>query len=170
MIKTPASTAAASTAAASTAPSTHPPGRPAPELRGPALAAELRMSILRTARRLRQERSRDDVTPGQYSVLALLDRQGPASPRDIAAFENVQPPSMTRTLAALEGLALVTRSEHPTDGRQVVVNLTEQGRSLVRETRRRRDVWLARSLVELTPDERTTLARASAILTRIASS
>jgi DNA-binding MarR family transcriptional regulator len=136
--------------------------------RAPALAAELRMAIMRTSRRLRQERSTDDVTPGQYSVLAVLDRNGPCTPRELAAFEKVQPPSMTRTIAALGDLGLVGRTEHPTDGRQVLVALTEQGRVVVRETRRRRDAWLARRLAELTPAERDTLADAAAILQRVA--
>ena len=136
--------------------------------RAPALAAELRTAIMRTSRRLRQERSIDDVTPGQYSVLAVLDHHGPCTPRELAAHEKVQPPSMTRTVAALADLGLVQRTEHPTDGRQVLVALSEQGRVVVRETRRRRDAWLARRLAGLTPAERDTLAEAAAILQRVA--
>jgi DNA-binding MarR family transcriptional regulator len=128
------------------------------------------MAIMRTSRRLRQERSTDDVTPGQYSVLAVLDRQGPLTPRELAAFEKVQPPSMTRTVAALADLGLVGRTEHPTDGRQVLVSLTPEGQVVVRETRRRRDAWLARRLAELTPAERETLAAAAALLHRVAQS
>ena len=140
-----------------------PSGRPAP-----ALAAELRTAIMRTSRRLRQERSTDDVTPGQYSVLAVLDRHGPCTPGELAAHEKVQPPSMTRTVAALDELGLVGRTEHPTDGRQVLVSLTEEGRLVVRETRRRRDAWLSRRLAELTPAERDTLADAAVLLLRVA--
>src|SRR3954469_7091435 len=138
--------------------------------RPPALAAELRTAIMWTSRRLRQERSTEDVTPGQYSVLAVLDRQGPRTPRELAAFEKVQPPSMTRTVAALAELGLVSRTEHPTDGRQVLVALTPEGQVVVRETRRRRDAWLARRLAELTPAERETLAAAAALLQRVAQS
>ena len=123
---------------------------------------------MRTSRRLRQERSTDDVTPGQYSVLAVLDRHGPSTPRELALHENVQPPSMTRTIAALSDLGLVTRTVHPSDGRQVLLSLTDAGRVVVRETRRRRDAWLTRRLVELTPAERETLADAAAILLRVA--
>ena len=138
--------------------------------RAPVLAAELRTAIMRTSRRLRQERSTDDVTPGQYSVLAVLDRHGPCTPRELAAYEKVQPPSMTRTVAALADLGLVGRTEHPTDGRQVLVSLSEEGRVVVRETRRRRDAWLALRLAELTPAERDTLADAAALLLRVAQS
>ena len=132
------------------------------------LAVELRMAVMRTSRRLRQERSVDDVTPGQYSVLAGLDVIGPMTPRELAAREKVQPPSMTRTVAALEQLGLVGRTDHPTDGRQILVNLTAKGASVVRETRKRRDAWLAKRLAEATPDEREVLAQAAAILNRLA--
>ena len=90
-----------------TAPGARPP---APRGTGPAvLAAELRTALLRAARRLRAEKSDADVSEGQYSVLALLDRRGPSTPRELAALERVQPPSMTRTIAAL----LEPRTRHP---------------------------------------------------------
>jgi DNA-binding MarR family transcriptional regulator len=125
---------------------------------------------MRSVRRLRAEKSDEDLTDGQYSVLALLDRHGSLTPRELANHERVQPPSMTRTVAALADLALVTRSEHPDDGRQVVVALSDAGAATVRETRRRRDAWLAQRLAALTPAERETLALASDILRRIAAS
>lgn len=132
------------------------------------LAAELRVAILHTSRRLRFERGTDDITPGQYTVLAVLDRHGSLTPGEIAAHEKVRPPSMTRTLAALDALGLVSRTSHPTDGRQVLVSLSQLGRQEVLETRRRRDAWLARRLATLTPAERDVLARAAAIMNRVA--
>lgn len=149
------------------------PQRTAPtakQCRPAGLAAELRVSLMRSVRRLRAEKSDADLTDSQLSVLALLDREGPQSPRALAAYERVQPPSMTRTVAALVDLGMVSRSEHPDDGRQVVVALTDAGAATVRETRRRRDAWLARRLAELTPAERETLAAAGEILRRIADS
>ena len=132
------------------------------------LAAELRVAILHTSRRLRFERGTDNITPGQYTVLAVLDRHGSLTPGEIAAHEKVRPPSMTRTLAALDALGLVSRISHPTDGRQVLVLLSQLGRQEVLETRRRRDAWLARRLATLTPAERDVLARAAAIMNRVA--
>src|SRR3954454_1029593 len=105
-----------------TPPTTPVPGPTTRRPIGP-LAAELRMAIMRTSRRIRQERSTDDVTPGQYSVLNGLDVLGPLTPRELAEREKVQPPSMTRTVSALEELGLVSRTDHPTDGRQVLVAL-----------------------------------------------
>jgi DNA-binding MarR family transcriptional regulator len=147
-----------------------PRPRAVPRTGPAALAAELRVAIMKSARRLRAEKSDADLSDGQYSVLALLEREGPSTPREIAAHERVQPPSMTRTLTALLELGLVTRTEHPSDRRQVLIAVTDAGAATVRETRRRRDAWLARRVAALPPDEREILARASEILRRIAAS
>jgi len=136
----------------------------------PALAADLRVALLRAARRVRAERSDAEISAGQYSVLAYLDRHGPATPGAIADFERVRPPSLTRTLAALADLGLVERGGHPDDGRQVLVALTGAGRDAVRRTRSRRDAWLAVRIEGLTPAERDVLVAATEILRRIADS
>jgi DNA-binding MarR family transcriptional regulator len=122
---------------------------------------------MRSVRRLRQEKSSEAITAGQYSVLAVLDRCGPMTPRELAEHEQVQPPSMTRTVNALAEAGLVTRADHPEDGRQILVAVTEAGANEVRETRRRRDVWLAKRLADLPVEDRQTLARAAEILTQV---
>src|SRR5690625_2363133 len=133
----------------------------------PQLAVELRVTAVHLYRRLRVELSSDKVSSAQFSVLSMLDRQGPATPREIATHEDVQPPSMTRMIGLLTDLKLVERTDHPEDGRQVLISLTEKGKTLVAETRRRRDAWLARQLKDLTPAERETLANATEILRRL---
>jgi DNA-binding MarR family transcriptional regulator len=133
-------------------------------------AAELRVSLLRVARRLRAEKSDQELTDSQFSTLAVLDRLGPLTPGALAEYERVQPPSITRTLARLLERGLVDRTSDPADGRQVIIRLTEPGALAVKETRRRRDAWLARRLAELHPNERAVLAEASEILRRIADS
>ncbi|RYV49914.1 MarR family winged helix-turn-helix transcriptional regulator [Pengzhenrongella frigida] len=132
------------------------------------LAGELRISLLRTARRVRMERSSSEITDAQYSVLHALANLGPLTPGVLADREHVQPPSMTRTVAALVEAGLAARSEHPTDRRQVLVTITTAGEQEVRETKRRRDAWLAKRLADLTLAERATLAEATEILRRIA--
>ena len=132
------------------------------------LAGELRIALVLAGRRMRFERSSEEITDGQYSVLAALSKNGAMTPGELAERDHVQPPSMTRTVARLVGMGLVQRAEHPTDRRQVLVTITAAGDREVRETRRRRDAWLSRRLAELTPAERGTLAQASEILRRIA--
>ncbi|WP_285599246.1 MarR family transcriptional regulator [Kineosporia sp. NBRC 101731] len=131
---------------------------------------ELRVSLMKVTRRLRAEKSDTELTDSQMSVLAVLDRTGPATPRALADFERVQPPSMTRTLAALDARGLVDREPDPADGRQIIVRITPSGEAAVTATRRQRDAWLARRLADLDPEERAVLARASQILRRIADS
>ena len=140
-----------------------PPGRPR-------LAADLRVSVMKLARRLRQQRSDDDISTGQYSVLGALVNHGPKTPRELAEHEKVQPPSMTRTLNCLVDAGLVMRTDHPDDGRQVLMSVTERGAAVVRETRKQRTAWLAKRIAELSPEDRATLARASEIALRIAES
>src|SRR3954454_11359169 len=140
-----------------------PKPRGAPRTGAAVLATELRIAVMRATRRLRAEKSDADVSDGQLSVLALLEREGPRAPREIAAYERVQPPSMTRTLTALLDLGLVTRTEHPDVRRQGLIAVTESGAASVRETRRRRDAWLTRRLAALPADEREVLARATKI-------
>jgi DNA-binding MarR family transcriptional regulator len=135
------------------------------------LASALRMSVMRVARRLRAHRSAEvTLTLTQLATLATLERHGPLTPRELADHEKVQPPSMTRVLALLEGHGLVRREPHPTDRRQQVVTVTEQAVAMLREDRRRRDAWIAQRLAELTADERAALRAAAPVLERLAQS
>lgn len=132
-----------------------------------ALASEMRQSVMRLARRMRRERLSTDLTLTQLSALGAIERHGPLTPGELADHERVRPPSMTRTLAALEGLGLVGRTPHPTDRRQALVALTPAARDMLREDRRRRDAWLARRLRELPAADREALRRAAPVLERL---
>jgi DNA-binding MarR family transcriptional regulator len=129
---------------------------------------DLRIAIMRLARRLRTERTSDALTPSQLAVLATLIREGPVSPGELAAVERVQPPSMTRILNSLQTAGMVTRSPHPTDGRQVLYEATAAGRSLVMQDRQTRDHWLSQRLDRLTPEQRQILDQAVPILNTLA--
>jgi DNA-binding MarR family transcriptional regulator len=100
----------------------------------------------------------------QMAVLGQLYRNGDQTVGDLASAEGVQPPSMTRTVKSLETDAYVVRRRHETDGRQVVISLTDQGIATVRADRARRDAWLSRRLAELTPEQRAVLRQAAPIL------
>jgi DNA-binding MarR family transcriptional regulator len=139
------------------------------------LATALRISVSRLARRLRVERLMPELaepalSDTQLAALATLERHGAMSPGDLAEHEKVQPPSMTRVIAALVDWELVTRAPHPTDRRQVILTVTPEGRSLVQKVRRRKEAWLARKLAELSPQERATLREAAPILEKLSQS
>ncbi|BDO41070.1 MAG: MarR family transcriptional regulator [Cellulomonas sp. 73-145] len=139
-----------------------------PAVTAPSLAADLRVALSRANRRVRAERGSAGLSDPQFSVLALLTRNGPMTPGQLADADRVQPPTMTRTVNCLVDLGLVSKGENPADGRQVVVSLTEQGVAEVRETRRRRNAWLAQRLAGLTAEERAVLSRAAELLRGIA--
>lgn len=136
-----------------------------------ALAARLRLAVVRLNRTLRAQRSEDrTATLTQLSALSTLDKNGPMSPGELAAKERVQPPSMTRVICALEGLGFVTRCPHPTDGRQTVIEATGAGRAYVAAEVSARERWLDERLAELSDDERAVLWRAAEILDGMTSS
>ncbi|HEX3487929.1 MAG TPA: MarR family transcriptional regulator [Streptosporangiaceae bacterium] len=138
------------------------------------LATELRISVSRLARRLRAERVArgvaTELSDTQLAALAALERHTAMTPGELAEHEKVQPPSMTRVIAALQERGLVTRAPHPTDGRQVKLTATDQGRELVQQSRRLREAWLAQRLRELSPEERAALRAAAPILQRLSQS
>jgi len=135
------------------------------------LASSLRVSVARLHRRLRTEDVDDlGVSVGGVAVMSVLYRGGEQTIGQLAAAERVRPPSMTRTIDCLERDGYVTRHPHPTDGRQVVVRLSEAGDALLAAERRRRDAWLTRHLRELSPDERALLRAAAPILERLSNS
>jgi DNA-binding MarR family transcriptional regulator len=134
------------------------------------LATALRISVSRLARRLRVERQAEGLTSlsdTQLAALSVLEKHGPMTPGELADQEKVQPPSMTRVIAVLEERNLVVRAPHRTDRRQVVLTVTEEGRALVIQARRRRDAWLAKRLKELTPQERALLRAAAPVLEKL---
>ena len=133
-----------------------------------ALAHDLRLAVMRFSRRLRNQRVDTSVTLTHLAALSTLQRHGPMSPGELAAHERVQPPSMTRVVVALEGRGLVTRTPHPTDGRQVVIGLTDAAETLLTEEARAREAWLSSQLQMLTPEKRATLREAAVIMEELA--
>ena len=133
------------------------------------LAARLRLAVVRLNRRLRAQRgAAQAATLTQLSALSMLHQHGPMSPGELAAKERVRPPSMTRVVSALEEVGFVTRTPHPTDGRQIVIAATEQGSAYVEAEVSARERWLDERLAELTDAERTLLCRAAELIDRMA--
>jgi DNA-binding MarR family transcriptional regulator len=134
-----------------------------------ALAHDLRLSVMRLSRRLRTQRVDTTVTLTHLAALSTLRRHGPMSPGELATHERVQPPSMTRVVVALEGMGLVSRTPHPTDGRQVVISLTDAAGALLDDEARAREAWLSGQLAQLTPAERDVLREAAVLVDKLAS-
>lgn len=132
------------------------------------LASLLRPSLLRLTRVVRNQRVDMSVTLTQLSAMGTLHKRGSMSAGELATFERVQPPSMTKVLANLEERGLVRREVHPTDRRQAIIGITPAGIDLLDSERRSRDAWLSRRLATLTSDERVLLQRVVPILDKLA--
>ncbi|MCW2855963.1 MAG: MarR family transcriptional regulator [Marmoricola sp.] len=133
------------------------------------LASELRLSVARLARRLRNERDpANPLSVGAMSVLGVLIRNGESTVGQLAAQERVQPPSMTRRVNALVDEGYVVRRTSPDDGRVVLIEISEKGRQTVYADRRQRDAFLVRQLSQLTAEERAVIRRAAPLIERLA--
>jgi DNA-binding MarR family transcriptional regulator len=139
-----------------------------PPLDAAALAHELRIAVMRFSRRLRGQRVDTSVTLTHLSAMSTLRRHGAMSAGELAAHERVQPPSMTRVVGALEAMELITRTPHPTDGRQVVIELTPAAHELLDAEARAREAWLSGRLEQLSPQEREVLQDAATIMDKLA--
>jgi DNA-binding MarR family transcriptional regulator len=130
------------------------------------LAAQLRMSIVRTARRLRQEAAGETggLTPTSTAALATIEHHGPLTPSELAQIERVKRPTATRTLGCLEREGLVERTPDPADGRSSLVAINSAGRERLRRLRGRKNAYLARRMRELSAADVETLERAAEIL------
>ena len=132
----------------------------------PELAARLRLTIARVARRLRQEAG-TDLGPAQSSALATIERHGPLTPSELAQRERIKRPTATRLVGSLEDLGLVDRASDPADGRSSILTATADGRGLLRRLRERKTAYLAQQLRDLPPADAAALARAADLLERM---
>lgn len=130
------------------------------------LAARLRLTLARTARRLRQEAG-TDLGPAQSSALATIERHGPLAPSELAQLERIKRPTATRIVRSLEGLGLVERVRDPADGRSSILSASPDGRALLRRLRGRKTAYLAQKLRHLDPGDLAALERAADVLERM---
>jgi DNA-binding MarR family transcriptional regulator len=129
-------------------------------------AARLRLAIVRTARRLRQEAAgaAGELTPTAASALATVERHGPLTPSELAEIERVKRPTATRTLRLLGEAGLVDRAADPADRRSALVSVTAAGRERLRRLRGRKNAYLARRMRDLPASDVETLECAAEIL------
>lgn len=130
------------------------------------LASRLRLGVTRLARRLRRE-AEAGISPSQLSALATVERHGPMTMGDLCDAEHVQPPTMTRIVAALVEAGLLERWGDPDDRRVSWVRVTPRGARLLARARSRKDAYLARRLRSLDPRELAVLEEAAGILERL---
>ena len=148
-----------------TADAPHPQGGGA-SARPDEVAAHLRLSATRLARRLRTE-AEIGLTPSLLSALAMVHVHGPLTLGALAELEAIAPPSVTKIVAKLQDQDLVERIHDPSDRRVCRVVTTQAGEELLDRSRARKNAWLAERLATATPEELVTLERATAVIDRL---
>jgi DNA-binding MarR family transcriptional regulator len=129
-------------------------------------ASRLRLAIVRTARRMRQEADAG-LSPTLIAALGTIERHGPVTPSELADAERIKRPTATRIAAALEAEALIVRAPDPSDGRASLLSISPHGRALLRRLRKRKNAYLSRRLRELESDDVEALERAAEVLERM---
>lgn len=121
-------------------------------------------------RRVRAAAASEELSLTESAVLSRLDKEGPATTANLARTEGMKPQSMGATVAALEELGLVERKPHPTDGRQVNIELTSKGAVVRKTARDAKRNWLAQAVAQLDKQDQATLFAAGGIIKRLAES
>ncbi|HEX2110358.1 MAG TPA: MarR family transcriptional regulator [Gaiellaceae bacterium] len=138
------------------------------DLRTPlSVANELRPVVLQLNRHLRRELAPLDVTAGQAALLHAIRTNPGIGVRTLADQEGVSPPRVTAALDRLESMGLVRRARSGSDRRRVELQVTDEGRRVLRSARSRRTAWLAARLARLTPADLDAIASAVPALRRL---
>ena len=127
------------------------------------VAGRLRIAVNRLQRRLRQE-SLGGLSPAQASALGSVNRHGSPTLGELAAIEQVQPPTMTRIVASLAEAGMVTRVADANDRRSARVRITAAGERALERMRTRKNAFLVRRLGDLSHDEQRHAAELVALL------
>jgi DNA-binding MarR family transcriptional regulator len=130
------------------------------------LATRLRVAVTRLNRRLRQQ-SLAGLSPAQSSALGTVDRLGTPTLGEVAASEQVQPPTMTRLITGMEEAGLVVRLADTADRRICRVRITAEGRRTLQRIRSLKNAYLTRRLAGLDPAEQAAAAELALLLERL---
>ena len=129
---------------------------------------DLTQAIGLLVRRARAAAASHELSLTEAAVMARLANYGPATTADLARAEGMKPQSMGTTIAALEEMGMVERKPHPTDGRQVNIELTAKGAALRNSVKDAKRTWLAQAIARLDEQDRETLFKAGEIIRRLA--
>jgi DNA-binding MarR family transcriptional regulator len=129
---------------------------------------DLTQAIGLMVRRVRAAAASDELSLTESAVLARLAKDGPATTADLARAESMKPQSMATTIGTLEQMGMVERKQHPTDGRQMNIELTAKGAAVRKRAKEAKTTWLAQAILQLDEQDRETLFKAGEIIKRLA--
>lgn len=130
------------------------------------IADRLHSAAIHLLRSVRKEDAASGEGPARLSALSVLVFGGPVTLGQLAAAEQVKPPTMTRIVTGLERSQLAERFADAADARKVKIRATAKGMRLLQKSRQRRIEHLAKYLGGLTRQELTSLGQAADILER----
>ena len=134
------------------------------------LGAQVRSAVGRLYRRFRSERPEGSLGDAALEVLTYLHKHGPQTLTELSEQDRVSPASMSQTVNRLTSAGYAVRARDPDDGRKVLFSATAEGDELASAARAQRNAWLDQRLQALSAEDRAVIARATAILSRIADS
>jgi DNA-binding MarR family transcriptional regulator len=131
------------------------------------VADRLHSAAIHLLRRVRKQDIATGEGPARLSALSVLVFGGPKTLKELAAAEQVKPPTMSRIVAGLERSRLVEITEDREDARRLRIVATPKGTRLLQKGREMRIAYLASQLERLTPGELSQLGEAVEILGRL---
>jgi DNA-binding MarR family transcriptional regulator len=132
-----------------------------------AIADRLHSAAIHLLRRVRKQDAATGEGPARLSALSVLVFGGPKTLGELAAAEQVKPPTMSRIVAGLARSRLIEITADPQDARRMRIRATAKGTLLLQKGRKLRIAYLASHLDALPPDEQAKLAEAAEILKRL---
>jgi DNA-binding MarR family transcriptional regulator len=132
-----------------------------------AAADRLHSAAIHLLRRVRKQDSASGVGPAQLSALSVLVFAGPKTLGELAAAEQVKPPTMSRVAAGLKRSRLIETTRDPHDARRMSIRATTKGTRLLQQGRQRRIEYLAAHLDSLNSSDLAQLGAALDILKRL---
>jgi len=140
------------------------------DLNADAVASLLLASLSVLVRRVRQVAADGGLTMPERTALSHLDHSGPTTSSALARQVQITAQAMGATLGALQARGLVERRPDPSDGRRVVLTVTDAGRQALKDKRNGRAELIAKALTggTFTPAELAQLAAAAPLLERLA--
>jgi DNA-binding MarR family transcriptional regulator len=132
-----------------------------------AAVSDLIQAVGLLVRRVRAAAASHELSMTESAVMGRLAKNGPATIADLARAESMKPQSMGTTVAALEEMGMVERKPHPTDGRQINIQLTAKGTAVRNTAKDAKRAWLAEAMKELNEREQETLFKAAEIIKQL---
>lgn len=142
-------------------------GKQIPELDPLAVADRLHSAAIHLLRRVRTRDTESGVGPAQLSALSVLVFAGPRSLGELAAAEQVRPPTMSRIVAGLMRAGLVRRHVTKEDRRRLRLEATAKGTDMLWAARKRRVESLAATLRSLPADQVEQLREAAELMDQL---